>query len=140
MTARKSIEAHKRDGTWRKDRHGNNEPGSIGTLTKPPTLDDPEANWFWDNHIEQVIANGAGGGDLAMFISACNWWAVYKRVEQKTKADDSYRPFCMMSMAWKNFNTAASRLGLSPTERAKLRDLPRPSTEENELERYIASK
>lgn len=83
-----------------------------------------DESWFWDQHIDQLKVNGAGSGDLAVLLSACKWWGQFRQLETVVAKSWEYRMFCAMSMAWKNFNTAASRLGLSPTERAKLRVQP----------------
>jgi phage terminase small subunit len=133
---RKTTETLKLHGQYRTDRHGAPEPAAVGGLNRPADLDS-DAQWFWDQHIEQVQANGAGGGDVATFISACEWWSMYcvmKRLITKEK-DTDYRTFVKMSMAWKNFNIAASRLGLSPTERAKLRSQP---AKKSKLSKFIS--
>lgn len=121
---RKSSETLKLHGKFRADRHGTPEPAATGVLSKPDGFD-VNAAWCWDQHIEQVVTNGAGGGDMGIFVSACEWWSMYCRMKELiASGDKDYRTFVKMSMAWKNYNTAASRLGLSPTERAKLRTQP----------------
>lgn len=123
---RKSTGVLKLTDAWRKDRHGTPEPEPLGALKMPKGLD-ADAKWFWTQHIEQVSANGAGGGDMAIFTSACSWWSLYRLAEKAIReGDDDYRTFIKLSMAWKNWERAASRLGLSPTERAKLRVPDKP--------------
>jgi hypothetical protein len=118
---RKSSAELKLHGQFRPDRHGAEEPAAVGSLSKPEGLDE-DASWFWDQHAQQVKANGAGGGDMSVFISACFWWSLFCVARKAVvEGDADYRTFIKMSMAWKNFERAASRLGLSPTERAKLR-------------------
>lgn len=135
---RKSTAYLKVHGGLRKERHGDPEPEAVGQLTKPAKMT-AQASWFWDQHIEQVKANGAGGGDLATFISACEWWSIYRSMQAEAlKPKGDYRAFIKMSMAWKNLNTALSRLGLSPTERAKLRLQPKPK--EDKLTRLLKRK
>lgn len=110
-------------GTYRKDRHGD-EPQATGQLVKPEGLD-PAESWFWDQHVEQVKANGAAGGDLAVFLSACNWWAIAKALEKEAKNPKcDYRTFIKLSMAWKNWRAAMASCGLSPVDRARLKQKP----------------
>lgn len=112
-------------GTFRKDRHGD-DPGSVGELACPADFDDDQ-RWCWDQHYPQVKANGAGGGDLGVFLGGCKWWALFVKCERKVNAgNEDYRLYIKMSMAWKNWDRAASRLGLTPTDRAKLRIPEKP--------------
>lgn len=115
---RKPTKTLKVHGTFREDRHGGEEPKSVGALELPSGMSE-QARWFWNQHIEQVKANGAGAGDLAVLLSACQWWSKYHELMAGDTTE--YRDFIRMSMAWKNFDRAVSRLGLSPTDRAKLR-------------------
>lgn len=130
---RKTNKSLKLHGTFRQDRHGADEPEPVGSLVMPAGLSG-DAAWLWGQHVEQVQANGAGGGDIAVFVSACEWWGMYCDLKSAiASGDKDYRTFVKMSMAWKNFNTCASRLGLSPVERAKLRTQP---TKKSKLSKF----
>lgn len=123
---RKPAATLKLHGGYRKDRHGDGEPASVGQL-HCPTGFDKHAQWFWDQHIEQFKENGSGGGDLGTIVECCLAYSRLKKIEaawEKNPAD--YRAFCMVGMAAKLWISLASKLGLSPTERAKLRIPPKP--------------
>ncbi len=126
---RKTTATLKLHGAFRADRHGGGEPTPAGAL-KRPKFTDANAAWLWDTHARQFAANGASGGDSALALSACEWWGMYRSMQDKIRGgDDDYRTFVKLSMAWKNFASAAAKLGLSPADRAKLRvEPPRKTT------------
>ncbi len=135
---RKSSATLTLHGGYRADRHGEPEPASVGELIKPSDLDDA-AEWFWDQHLEQFIANGAGGGDLGTIIECCLSYSRMKTIEAMWKKDpENYKKLCMIGMTVKVWITLASKLGLSPAERAKLRVAPKK--ERDDFEDFLNKK
>jgi phage terminase small subunit len=116
-----SDEILKLTGRWRADRHGN-RPAAIGAIGRPSPWLDKYAKRWWTEHAPQLVANGVGEGDRSIIESAAVWYSVWRRTLAAIEAGDGdYRTFIKCSMAWKSFASAASRLGIGPTERAKIR-------------------
>lgn len=134
MPAPKSVETLKLHGTFRKARHAG-RPGRTATLGKPPAWLDEIARQWWTDHAAQLEANGVGVGDLSMIESAAKWYSIWRTTLATIENGDSeYRTWCRLSMAWKSFSTAASKLGIGPTERSRIRGQVAPK---NKLSRFI---
>lgn len=124
-------------GTEREDRHAERFDDStmaVG-LVKPSDLSD-DASRLWDELVPHIEGNGtAKAADRPMVISACQWWARYmeasRRLDSPEYADANpvvlNQLLALAGSAWKNFNTAAGKLGLSPADRAKLAADPKPT-------------
>jgi phage terminase small subunit len=117
-------------GTYRPDRHANriDETAVAGTPQKPDWLD-ADAAWLWD-----LVCNGYQRGilkevDTAALAGACRWWAEWRKWDRELAAgaENRYKTTVGASMAWTQFSKIAGRLGLSPSDRTKLRQ-ERPVT------------
>ena len=116
-----SDETLKLHGGWRADRHGG-RPKATGELGSAPRWLDDMARQWWRDHAAQLAANGVGAGDRSIVESAATWYSLWRKTLAAIEAGDGeYRTFCRLSMAWKSFVVAASRLGIGPTERSKIR-------------------
>lgn len=116
----KPAAVHKALGSYREGRHGGDEPVAIGVLDKPAMND--KAAWCWDQIAEQLKANGAAAADVPLVVRLCNWWATAETCQERIDSGAwEYRDLCMLSMASKHIEKLAAMLGLSPSDRARLR-------------------
>jgi phage terminase small subunit len=128
MPAAKSVETLKLHGTFRASRHGR-RPARTGALGLPSDWLDTTAKTWWRNHAEQLETNGVGKGDVSMVESAATWFAIWRNTLSAIEAGDTeYRTWCRLSMAWKSFAVAAGRLGIGPTDRAKIKTDAKPAS------------
>jgi P27 family predicted phage terminase small subunit len=117
------------DGRYRSDRHG--EPCEVWLPDGAPTMPDwltDEARELWEALVPPLAQRGVATEiDAAELAAMCDWW---KRYRQACRALDDisdrqsntyYRTQILAGAAWKNFSSAASRFGLNPSDRAKLR-------------------
>ena len=76
----------------------------------------------WYEVIATLPAGVLDKADSCLLSGACRWWSLWRRYDsavEKGEGDD-YRMVMLATMAWKNFDKAASKLGLSPSDRARL--------------------
>lgn len=61
--------------------------------------------------------------DTAVLVGCCRWWALWRRFDAELAAGkgDPYKLTIQSCTAWKMFVGTASKLGLSPTDRVRLR-------------------
>ena len=127
-------------GTERDDRHADrfDDAGMAVGLVKPADLGS-DAAAMWDEIVPHIEGNGtAKAVDRPMVVSACQWWARYveaqRRMDSAEYADANpvvlTQLLSLAGSAWKNFNAAAGKLGLSPVDRAKLAADPKTKVSE----------
>lgn len=134
MPASKANETLKLHGTYRPSRHAG-RPARVRQLGKPSTWLDEVARQWWKDHAAQLEANGVGAGDMSMIESAAKWYSIWRGTLATIENGDSeYRTWCRLSMAWKAFAAAASKLGIGPTERSRIRN---QATPKNKLSEFI---
>lgn len=131
---RKPKATLKLHGTERDDRHSERfDDGDLASeLVKPDDLAG-DASLYWDEIVPLIQAANTGKSmDRAMVIGACQWWARYREAHTRLN-DPKYanatpvvlnQLLALEGSAWKNFNLAAGKLGLSPVDRAKLHVTP----------------
>lgn len=115
----KPTAVHKSVGSFRSDRHGGDEPPGIGVLAKPEMSE--RAAWCWDQITEQLKANGAATADAPLVIRLCEWWDVAERCQEALKYSVDLKVIRALSTATQHIEKLASMLGLSPTDRVRLR-------------------
>jgi P27 family predicted phage terminase small subunit len=124
----KPISHLKLYGTYREDRHGHvdDQVDATGEPVRPEWLGH-EAKQLWDRVVPLLIASGiAAEIDESELAAMCDWWGRYR---DATRALDTiaiqergyYSMQILAGAAWKNFSSIASRFGLTPSDRAKLR-------------------
>jgi phage terminase small subunit len=136
MPAPKSNEHLRLHGTFRKGRH-TGRPSRSAPLGKPSTWLDAVACDWWRQHAAQLEANGAGAGDVSLVESAAKWYSIWRSTLDKIEAGAAeYREWCKLAMAWKAFAAAASRLGIGPTDRSRIRA---QGASKNKLSEFLAN-
>ncbi len=120
----KPVTLHMRQGTYQPSRQGAS-PLADGALIKPRGL----GRWggkLWDRVIDFVYQAGGGECDTDSLVGMCQWYNQYRRVqgclEKTSPRDEDYRPLqTSATTAWRNFVDMASRFGLTPADRTKLK-------------------
>jgi len=130
---RKPIAQHLLDGTYREDRHGNSFLPD-GEPVMPDWLS-PEAQELWESIVPPLVKSGvATAVDAAELTALCDWWGLYRIARQSLASieDRKSRPYydtqILAGAAFKQFNTIASRFGLTPSDRARLQVAEPPDT------------
>ncbi len=116
------------DGTMRQDRYGS-EADIVqieGEVRKPRGLDRLAAA-FWDEQCPALVKAGVlKASDAGEFTALCQWWARYcklsRELDQKKADDEGYLSLLRATdLACRAFDRLASRFGMSPVDRARLR-------------------
>ena len=119
----KSTAEHKLTGTYRPDRHGDrlDAVDAMGAPAKPDGLDG-DASWAWDQIVAGLPEGVLGSVDVLVMIGTCRWWSLWKKWDKKANGSGKgvYRATILATVCWKQFSTAAAKLGLSPGARAGL--------------------
>ena len=124
----KPTQAHILAGTFREDRHGN-APPSTGAPEIPAHLTG-EAAKHWAAVVPGLVAQRiAGESDAPALAMLCEWYAVWldgmKALRLATAGTlEASRAISVTAQAAHNWQTLASRFGLTPADRARLRVEP----------------
>jgi phage terminase small subunit len=114
-------------GTFRDDRHGEriDEIAATGRPRKPDWLKG-EAGRAWDFVVSSMAPGVLAKADSLVLAGACEWWSEWREYRRKriSGEGDPYKLLVMAATAWKQFMVCAAKLGLSPVDRTKLRDMP----------------
>lgn len=120
----KPATMHMRQATYKPGRHGVS-PVAGGELIRPSDLKGDAAK-LWDRVSDFAVQAGAGECDIACLDGMCRWYAEWRRcgavLGSAIPGDEDHRTLqYVTSNAWKQFSEMASRFGLTPADRAKLR-------------------
>lgn len=124
---RKPVAAKILDGSFRADRDG--DPSTLvlpgGTPQPPPDLAG-EALAFWHKVVPGLVATRiAAACDTPSLAMMCEWWARYRtyarRLDEAPADKNTYQLMLQVGIATTNFDRLASRFGLTPADRNKLR-------------------
>lgn len=135
----KPTERHKRDGTYRADRHGDRleSPTTAGAPDRPEWLSG-EAEIWWDAIIACLPADVAGEADDFALALLCEKWAEWRKysaaLEHIEVTDkEHYKVAMLANMAGKTVQGLLGKFGMTPSDRAKMKIVP-PKEEVDELE------
>lgn len=125
---RKPDELKILDGSWRPDRDGSPSSQAVADGDpKPPPYLKGEALAFWNQVVPGLVDNNvAKTRDSAELALMCEWWGrlrKFTRQLDRMKGNDKrlYQMTVLVSIATDKFDKIASRFGLTPADRAKLR-------------------
>jgi P27 family predicted phage terminase small subunit len=81
---------------------------------------------LWDSITPGLVATGvAKARDTVALIGMCEWWALYRRLMDALSSEDvspKLAPLAAQAgIAWDKFSQMASKFGMTPSDRAKLR-------------------
>jgi P27 family predicted phage terminase small subunit len=128
---RKPLPALLLEGRFRADRHGEAgstwQPETAAAIDAPDWLS-PDAKRLWQALAPSLSNAGiATEVDESELAALCDWWSRYREASRELdklenrRSTEYYRLAILTSMAWKNFSSAASKFGLNPSDRARLR-------------------
>lgn len=137
----KPTNQHKRDRTFRVDRHGARvrDEQFAGDLPERPADLSADEVAVW----ELVVGTSPDGVLRAIDeseLTGCCWWygeyckAMRAMRPMKVTAKAYYRIANLAAIAWKHFAAAASRFGMTPADRAKLKMTPPEKQDEDPLD------
>jgi phage terminase small subunit len=123
-TPTKTIAAHQHDGTWRKERHASQADltASPGAPTKPNDLP-PDGARLWDEIISCLPAEVLSRCDIAAMEGVCFFYALMRQAFLDGDVNAAV-------VASRRVEVFMARLGLSPADRAKLRQPPKEELDE----------
>lgn len=135
------------NGTWRADRDGDPTTAVVadGEPT-PPRYLKKEALAFWREIVPPLVANGiAKACDSAQLAIMCEWFARYCRLSRRLdrmrdNAKALYQTTVLCGICWTNFDKLASRFGLTPSDRSKLRIVQKRSEPLDPAEEFLRGK
>lgn len=132
----KSKSRHKREGTFRADRHAAmvDDRDFAGDLPDRPGDLSPVEAEIWGHVVETTPAGILRRIDESELIGMVHWYGEYRRCMDEARrtsiaAKKYYRLIQMATMAWKHFAAAASRFGMTPADRARLKTMPAKTKE-----------
>lgn len=123
---RKPLEKHLLDGTYRADRHG--PLPDEGETHAPPVKPDgmiQGAGEFWDT-VLPLLGADVRDRDAFQLQQMCSWWFLWTEAEialldAEIGTIEYSRTMNAATVASQNFDRIASRFGLTPADRTKLR-------------------
>jgi len=129
----KPTAAHKRDGTYKRTRHGNRtDAPQTSSLPGPPEHFGRDAVLLWCRVVDSLPQETFGEQDFAGLQAACEWWDQYCRLRDSLASlDAAIDPkgyssvFNCVVKASQRFESLMARFGLSPVDRARLRLAPK---------------
>jgi phage terminase small subunit len=128
--AKKPIAMKILEGTYRRDRDGDLDSIVLGEgePRKPDDLDGL-AGEFWDAWVPHLVALGVAKEiDSLALEQMCFWWGsakelrkILQKISKAALTKEYFRVQVLTAQADKSFNHIASRFGLTPADRARLR-------------------
>ena len=112
------------NGTFRLDRN-KITPDAKGVPVKPAGLG-RYGSPLWDAVVEHATSIGAGACDSETLAGMCRWYDDYRRTrgalaKLPVNSRDFRATMYAAATAWRAFHDMASRFGLTPVDRAKLK-------------------
>lgn len=125
---KKPTEQHKAQGSFREDRHGPDRTAmkADGRPVKPRGLSKAES-WAWGFIVRDLDRlTVARRLDTPALTALCAWWARYAEnaaelAKHKPTDPSYYRVLIQCQMCWKTFDSLASKFGLSPGDRTRIK-------------------
>ena len=119
-------------GKYRKDRHAarGDAPAAAGAPKKPRHLKG-EAAAHWKAVVPQLVANGSAKAlDTAALVMLCEVWALYRygmdRLAKEPELALVKDTRCNVLAYMSGWEKLAAKLGLTPSDRQRLRVEPEP--------------
>jgi hypothetical protein len=128
----KPTAQHKVDGTYNSTRHGKRIDGAfqVGKPAKPSTLQG-RASEAWDLIVEGTPDSVLCLVDALSLEAASRWFAKWDQwMTNIEESPGGYKEQILAGHAWNQFQTIASKFGLTPADRAKIKAPDGPSEED----------
>lgn len=124
----KPTAQHKKDGTYQASRHARrvDSEAAGGPLGEPPTDLDETGQHLWRQVVDLLPEDVVQKIDGATLRAMCEWWSQLRTIwdemrDYRPTDEQYYRLNQMAAIASKHFNAAASRFGMTPSDRAKIK-------------------
>ena len=125
---RKTADEHLANGTYRPSRHGPLPAPVEGSAPEPPDMPagltaDEAAAW---GEIVPCVAGRVRRSDVPALVDLCRWWVrlgrMARRLDELEPAAGNYvQTLTGAGICSTNFDRLASKFGMTPADRAKLR-------------------
>lgn len=113
------------------------EPEPGGVPIKPSGMD-PIAELLWDEVVPTLADLGiATGLDTQWLTDMCRWYSAYDRSMAGYEREMDPKLMRAASIAWTNCDKIASRFGLTPADRTRLKGIGKAATK-SKTEVYLA--
>jgi phage terminase small subunit len=129
------------EGTYRADRHATriDAHGKLPSIEKPAWLQGV-ASELWDAIVSTLPPAVLCRADAATLAGACRWWAEWQRWDAEllnpNSQIDPYKATMAAEKAWRCYLAAASKVGLSPVDRARLDVSAKPESPGDALDEF----
>ena len=120
---RKTLAEHKKNGTYRADRHGNRLTMPGGDLPAMPSKLSAPSRRLWKLVVSKLPPEALSSLDAPALESMCRWFGQWQRAMERAETDNGEKCYSLLvaaSMAHKQFVTLAAKFGLTPADRGKL--------------------
>lgn len=139
MPAPKPLAQHRRDGTIRRDRHGDRAEEAFERGRPKPTARVPQdARWLWKLVVAKVPEGQLSPLDSMNLEALCRWWSRWNyfdgRLKNEVGQNDEYKTAMLAVAAWKQVEKIAMRYGLSSLDRTRLKAPAVEDKQEDPLE------
>jgi hypothetical protein len=133
----KSVAEHKRDRTYRRDRHANrDEAGAVHGKPKMPRRVPSSARWIWRLVVASYPAESLSPLDSVALEGLCRWWARWhtfdSRLDTEPGSKAEYLNAMLAVASWKQVEKLAVRFGMSVLDRCRLRTPPVKAKDETD--------
>lgn len=115
------TEKLKARGTFRKDRHGDRVDNEFEGQPMPLKRLTGDALKLWKFVVESLPQKVLAEADSLLIQIMCESYANYRKAEKEHNKSGEWKDFCKMQAFAKQVREIASRLGMSPVDRAKLK-------------------
>ena len=124
----KTVEQHLRDGTYRKDRHGDRlYAEATGAIGEPPDELSDEAAQIW-RATAAALYKTLGEGDRDILAHYCRWCAMARQLMRDAESEsnplDRIKLVNAAAMATKQYASLATKIGATPMDRQRLKGDP----------------
>lgn len=138
----KPTDAHKRDGTYKKSRHGNRVPDS--DFAEATDLNCPDdlsghASEAWLRIIGVLPKERLKQADAELLAGMCHWLGEFSKIREAMRgmevtSQNYYKLTILAQMTWKAFKDCAGSFGMTPSDRARLKFVVEQKVEDDALE------
>lgn len=135
----KSKSRHRREGTFRADRHADrvDDRDFDGELPERPDDLSVDELAVWSLVVDTSPSGVLRAIDQSELVGCCWWYGEFCKAMRtmrpmRATVKSYYRLSNLAAIAWKHFAAAASRFGMTPADRARLKVMPSKAKDETD--------
>lgn len=136
----KTTAQHKRDGSYRADRHAKRADSSsnLSALRKPAGLSEIQSE-LWDAVATTLPPGVLGSIDATGMLGLVRWYELYHRTMQTVESNPTdTQAMKQAKTAWDSFWRVASEFGIGPSNRARLKAPVDPGGEDDPFQSLLS--